>query len=198
ADFEDGRVADAARGMLPFVASRIAYRAVRNRGTLGGSLSHADPAADWVCVMTGLGATYLLRGKKGVREVAAEDFIQAAFMTALGANEILAGVRVPRLSESARWGYYKFCKKVGEFSQATGVVVVDPERGYSRVLVGALDSPPVPLEPVAEALAEDGPDGALAVLDAAVDTALGDYPEVNRQLYKVAVRRALAQIGATR
>ncbi|MBM7334239.1 MAG: FAD binding domain-containing protein [Alcanivorax sp.] len=198
ADFEDGRVPDAARGMLPLVASRIAYRAVRNRGTLGGSLSHADPAADWVCVMTGLGATYLLRGKKGVREVAAENFIQAAFMTELAPNEILAGVRVPRLSDSARWGYYKFCKKVGEFSQATGVVVVDPERGYCRVLVGALDSPPVPLEPVAEALAAEGPDGAVAVLDAAVDTALGDYPQVNRQLYKVAVRRALAQIGATR
>lgn len=195
ADFEDGRVPDAANGMLKYVASRIAYRAVRNRGTLGGSIAHADPAADWVSVMVALDARYKLRGCEGEREVPASDFIKAAFMTELASDEILSAVRIPRLSDSARWGYYKFCKKVGEFSQATGVVVVDPERGYSRVLVGALDSPPVALEEVADALAEEGVAGAYARVADAVDTALAGYPKIKRHLYAVAVRRALEQIG---
>src|SRR5882757_246857 len=61
ADIEDGRIPDVTRG----VAGNIAYRAVRNRGTVGGSLSHADPAADWVSALSALGATLTLRSREG-------------------------------------------------------------------------------------------------------------------------------------
>src|SRR5271155_3993253 len=74
ADIEDGRVSDPTRGLMPYVAAGIAYRAVRNRGTLGGSLAHADPAADWVNLMALLGAQYRLEGSSGVRTVDAADW----------------------------------------------------------------------------------------------------------------------------
>ena len=65
ADIEDGRVPDVTRGALPAVARGIAYRAVRNRGTIGGSLTHADPSADWVSMLSALGAKVTLRGPSG-------------------------------------------------------------------------------------------------------------------------------------
>src|ERR1700733_12146255 len=64
-DIEDGRIPDVTRGAMQRVASAIAYRAVRNRGTIGGSLSHADPAADWVSSLSGLGARVTLRSASG-------------------------------------------------------------------------------------------------------------------------------------
>src|SRR4249920_2845028 len=72
----DGRVPDVGGNVLARVADNIAYRAVRNRGTIGGSLCHADPAADWVTVLTALDATLLLQGPGGPRHLAAADFIQ--------------------------------------------------------------------------------------------------------------------------
>ena len=78
AEIEDGVVADTTQGMLAHVARNIAYRAVRNRGTIGGSIAHADPAADWVNCMTVLGATYHLAWSGGRRKVAAADFMKSA------------------------------------------------------------------------------------------------------------------------
>src|SRR6185369_8593852 len=70
ADIEDGRVPDVAGGALRTVAAGIAYRAVRNRGTIGGSLAHADPSADWISALSALGATLKLRSAAGTRNVA--------------------------------------------------------------------------------------------------------------------------------
>ena len=67
AAIEDGRAADPSNGLMPEVAANIAYRAVRNRGTIGGSLAHADPAADWVSTMRVLDAVYLIEGRHGQR-----------------------------------------------------------------------------------------------------------------------------------
>ncbi|MCH8532654.1 MAG: FAD binding domain-containing protein [Saccharospirillum sp.] len=195
AEFEDGLVPDATNGLLRTVASRLAYRAIRNRGTLGGSIAHADPAADWIGVMVGLDATYRLLGADGLREVSSTEFMSAAFMTRLGAGEILCGISVPRLSKAARWGYYRYSRKSSGFSEATGIVVADPERGYCRVVLGALDIPPVALEQVANALAEKGVDEAIACTGEAVNEMLAGYSDAKRQLFTVVVRRALEQIG---
>ncbi len=105
ADIEDGRVPDVTGGALPGVARGIAYRAVRNRGTLGGSLSHADPAADWVASLAAIGAEVLIRGPAGSRSLAIEDFVTGVFEVALDPGEILEAVRIPRVSRRARWGY---------------------------------------------------------------------------------------------
>src|SRR5882672_2373561 len=77
-DIEDGRIPDVTRGAMQRVAGAIAYRAVRNRGTIGGSLSHADPAADWVSALSALGARVTLRSLSGVRQLGIEQFITGA------------------------------------------------------------------------------------------------------------------------
>src|SRR5882757_7536040 len=74
-DIEDGRIPDVTGGAMQRVAGAIAYRAVRNRGTIGGSLSHADPAADWVSALSALGATVRLRSVAGVRDLAVQEFV---------------------------------------------------------------------------------------------------------------------------
>jgi aerobic carbon-monoxide dehydrogenase medium subunit len=92
AEIEDGAVPDATPGWLASAARRIAYRAVRNRGTIGGSLAHADPAADWVNVLTALGAHVVLKSRETVRIVPLSDFFIAPFATVLARDEIIAGV----------------------------------------------------------------------------------------------------------
>jgi carbon-monoxide dehydrogenase medium subunit len=104
AEIEDGAIEEFSRGLLPFVARGIAYRAVRNRGTVGGSLAHADPAADWVSTMAGIGATIVIRGPSGERRVPAQQFVIGAFTSDVSATEILTAIELPRLSATVRWG----------------------------------------------------------------------------------------------
>ncbi|MHC2336937.1 FAD binding domain-containing protein [Bradyrhizobium sp. USDA 4454] len=144
-DIEDGRIPDVTRGAMQRVASAIAYRAVRNRGTIGGSLSHADPAADWVSALPALGAKVTLRSTDGVRDLAIEDFIAGALESSLQAGEIVAAVRVPVMRASARWGYVKACRKPGEFAHAIAAVMIDPETGTARVVIGAIETAPIVL-----------------------------------------------------
>jgi carbon-monoxide dehydrogenase medium subunit len=144
-DIEDGRIPDVTRGALRRVASAIAYRAVRNRGTIGGSLSHADPAADWVSALPALGAKVRLRSLAGVRDLAIEDFVTGALESALRPGEILEAVRVPVMTSSARWGYVKACRKPGEFAHAIAAVLIDPELATARAVIGALEATPIML-----------------------------------------------------
>ena len=124
----------------PSVARRIAYRPVRNRGTIGGSLAHADPAADWVAVLPALGATAIALGPRGERRIAAAGFVKGIFETALASDELLRAVEVPVLPAEARWGHWKFCRKVGEFSKATSCVLALPGQP-PRAVLAALDAP---------------------------------------------------------
>jgi len=137
ADIEDLRVPDITQGALPTVANGIAYRAVRNRGTIGGSLTHADPSADWHSILAAVGAQVVLRGPNGERKIAVEAYMIGALEADLQPGEVLVRVEVPRLSKSARWGYYKNCRKPGEFAHAIGAFVTDPDRGVSRAVIGA-------------------------------------------------------------
>jgi aerobic carbon-monoxide dehydrogenase medium subunit len=144
-DIEDGRIPDVTRGAMQRVASAIAYRAIRNRGTIGGSLSHADPAADWVSALPALGAKVRLRSLAGVRDLMIEDFVTGALESALRPGEILEAVRVPVMTPSARWGYVKACRKPGEFAHAIAAVLIDPEQATARAVIGALQSAPIVL-----------------------------------------------------
>lgn len=175
AEIEDGAVPDAANGLLRHVARGIAHRAVRNRGTLGGSLAHADPAADWPSVMAALGATVIVLGPGGERRIAAEAFMLAPFVTALAAGELVLAVEVPRLPPGARWGHCKINRKVGEFAKAIGVAV-ETAQGR-RLLAGAVEAPPVLLEGESEL------DARLPWLDPAA-----------RRRAAVALRRAVAML----
>ena len=106
-DIEDGRVPDLEGGVLRSVARGIAYRAVRNRGTIGGSVAHADPSADWIACLAALGASVLVRGATGRRSVPIEEFMLGVFETALAPGELVQAISVPRVSPRAQWGYYK-------------------------------------------------------------------------------------------
>src|SRR5205823_4413057 len=143
----------------------IAYRAVRTRGTFGGSLAHADPSADWVSAIAALGGEIVAEGPGGERRIAAADFFRGPFTTALAEDEVLRAVRVPRLSAAARWGYVKLCRKRGEFAHAMGAAVVDPERGIRRAVVGATGGAPRILADTDELFTAPRTDVALRVVE---------------------------------
>ena len=192
AELEDRPLADCAP--LAQVARGVAYRSVRNRGTVGGSLAHADPAADWPLALAALTASVLMVGPKGEREIGAAQFMRGAFSTVLDDDEIVESVRVPKLSAGARWGYYKFCRKTGEFPDAAAAVLLDPERRVARLYVGALDRAPQPLDSVARALAEAGR-VSNEMIDAALDRVAPGMSPAARKLRATAVRRAIAQVS---
>ncbi|MBV8535519.1 MAG: FAD binding domain-containing protein, partial [Alphaproteobacteria bacterium] len=128
AAIEDGRVADPSRGLMPRVASGLAYRAIRTQGTIGGSLALADPAAEWPTVLAALDGQVALRGASGERTVPCRHFVVGTYETKLAPDEIVESIRVPKLSTAARWGYLKFCRKSGEFASSIVTVIRDPQR----------------------------------------------------------------------
>lgn len=146
AAIEDGRIADPTGGFLARVAAGIAYRAVRSRGTIGGSLAHADPAADWLSCLSALGAEVLVRGAQGARSLALSGFMRGAMETELAHDELVLGIRVPKFSSRARFGYHKICRKTGEFAEAIGVVVDDPDRDLFRLVASTATGAPIVLE----------------------------------------------------
>ena len=190
AEFEDGAVPDPTGGVLASVARGIAYRAVRNRGTIGGSLAHADPAADWPTTLSALGAVLHLAGPGGRRELAVEDFLHGAFQTALAPGEIIAGVFVPRLSASARWGYRKSCRKAGEFAEAMCAVLVDSACNVCRLAIGATEGKPIVLTTAEDIVAEpERADVHLAQAGLAADPATLD-------LHRAVIREAIRAMDA--
>ncbi|MET0905120.1 MAG: carbon monoxide dehydrogenase [Bradyrhizobiaceae bacterium] len=197
ADIEDGRVPDVTRGAMQRVAAAIAYRAVRNRGTIGGSLSHADPSADWVSALTALGASLSLRSARGTRRVAMQDFIIGALESVIAPDEMLEAVHVPARSTSARWGYVKSCRKTGEFAHAIGAVLIDPDAGQARIVIGAVEAAPIVLDD-ADALFGGKIDGAFAShFDARVaDRLLADAgmaDATDRHIHVAVLRKAIAE-----
>jgi aerobic carbon-monoxide dehydrogenase medium subunit len=146
ADIEDRRVPDVTRGALPSVAKTIAHRAIRNRGTIGGSLCAADPSADWPTALAALGAEVALRSAEGTRTIPVEAFITGALETALEAGELLQTVRVPVLSQGAVWGFYKVCRKAGQHAHAIGAVLLDRPRNVFRAAIGGAGLKPVVIQ----------------------------------------------------
>lgn len=150
---EDGKAEDPVQGYLRNVAGSIAYRSVRNKGTIGGTLAHADPSGDWPTAILALGGIAVIYGVEGVRNVPISDFQLGLMETCLGETDILQGVLLPQLSAGARWGYTKFCHKVGEFAHSIGAVVLDPGLGLANAVLGAAGDKPVVLPAVSSQLA---------------------------------------------
>ena len=161
-------------GILAEAAGGIGDPAVRNRGTIGGNVSHADPASDYPTVLTALGASFDLQGPSGTRTVAAEDFFTGPFETALGANEVLTGVSVPVLAANQLAEYAKMAHPATSFAVVGAAAVVtlegdahgqghdhghDHEHGHAprctsaRVAVGGLTPRPTRSPAVEAALA---------------------------------------------
>jgi aerobic carbon-monoxide dehydrogenase medium subunit len=194
AEIEDGKHAPLRHAYLQHVASGIAYRAVRNRGTIGGSLAHADPAADWPLALSALDARIELSKAGATRIVRASEFMLGAFTTLLEEGEMITAVLLPKLGATLRWGYYKLCRKTGEFAHASAAATFDARTGLARVVLGALDGPPASLDALAKAIAQGGASAATRdALEAAVAAAMPNADHIERKMHTAALERCLAQ-----
>ena len=191
AEIEDRPASDPIEHAMREVAAGIAYRAVRNRGTIGGSIAHADPAADWASFLLCAGALVRIRGAAGDRDVPMPDFTHAAYTTALAPDEIVTRVEIPRASARARFGFYKLCRKTGELAEAMGAVLVDPGRRYCRVVAGAVGSKPAILPAATRTLATTAAPPDLEALRAEIGGGTREHDPVKLHMAAVAVRRAI-------
>ncbi len=197
AAIEDGLAPDPSLGLMPKVAAGLAYRAVRTKGTLGGSLALSDPAADWVTVMQAMDATIVLAGPGGRREIAAVTFTTGLYETARERDEIIESIRLPKLGGAARWGYAKFSRKTGAFATSIAAVVTDPVRRFARIVLGAAERPPIVLQQASQAL--QGGEGLQSICRAADHdlTMLADgADDYQRSVHSAMVSRAVSQVLA--
>jgi len=124
-------------GLLAEAAASIGDIQVRNLGTLGGSLAHADPSADYPAVVLACDAVITVAGKKESRDIAAADFFQGIFMTALAEDEIITSIRFPKTKKGT---YQKFYQAASRFAVA-GVAVVWSGDGIKVGITGVADTP---------------------------------------------------------
>lgn len=177
--------------LLAEVAGAIGDRQVRNRGTIGGSLAHADPAADLPAAALASDAVFVVRGPEGEREIAAEDFFEGPFTTPLEPDELLVEIRVPKAT-GVGWGFEKFSRRAIDWA-IVGVTAV----GSSIALIN-MGGSPVRARAAEEALA-NGASPAEAGALAAEDTTPADEPHASadyrRHLARVLTTRALAKVA---
>lgn len=191
ADIEDGRTPAGKSGMLPEVARQIAYRAIRNCGTIGGSLAHADAAADWPLALSTCGASVHLKSASGARKLAISDFLRSSFTTALADDEMLTAVEIPVPSQTVRWGYYKLCRKVGEFPIASAAIVVEGDQ--CRAFLGALSDRPRPMADLASQIGRTKRLPSGSAITAAVGEAAPETDPIDRGIFVTCVARAISQ-----
>ncbi|HBL09283.1 MAG: xanthine dehydrogenase family protein subunit M [Acidimicrobiales bacterium] len=179
--------------LLAHVASQVGDPAVRHRGTLGGSLAHADPASDLPAAVLALGGTLVATGPGGSREIAATDFFTGFLESALAVDEVLTEVRVP--VSTGGWCYQKFNRRAQDWA-IVGVVVAEGGAGVGLVNMGQI---PLRASAVEAALA-----GGASAVEAAAAAADGTEPPSDNNadvayrehLVRVLTERALAAAGA--
>lgn len=190
--------------VIPETAAMIGDRQVRNCGTFGGSVAHADPGADYPTVLKALGATITATGKGGEREIAADDFFRGILETALEPGELVTSVTIPETASGTGAAYVKHGHPASRYAVVGVAAVVAVENGTctsARLTVGGAVSPPVHATSAAEALV-DGPASEEAIAAAAekvgesLPEAIGDSyasAEYRTHLAKVLAKRALAR-----
>jgi len=104
--------------LLTEAVAHVAHPAIRNRGTLGGSLAHADPASELPASMVALNATIVVRGQTGERRIAAEDFFTGIYETALSAQELLIAIEVPAAQKKSAHFFHEFARRHGDYAIA--------------------------------------------------------------------------------
>lgn len=127
---------------MPLLAAclpHVGHREVRNRGTIGGSLCHADPAAELPAAAVALQVTLVLQGPGGTRTVSARDFFQGPFDTVLGSGEVLTGIRVPVAAAGDRFAFDEVARRHGDFALCGAAAAVRVEDGnVARASLGLL------------------------------------------------------------
>ena len=189
--------------------TQVGHPAIRNRGTIGGSLAHADPVAELPCVMTALDAELVLAGPGGERVVGAGDFFLGPYETALSPGEILVEVRVPRAQAPPPASFVEFSRRHGDFALAEAAVVLEGGERCTGARVAAAGPAWTPsrLGAVERLMAESGVSrtdtamqrGLVEEVDRTAEAAVAaleshaDATAYQRRLTAVLVRRAVAR-----
>jgi aerobic carbon-monoxide dehydrogenase medium subunit len=188
-------------GLASLAASTIADPQVRNRGTIGGSLAHGDPAADMPAVLLALEGSVTIRGEAGQREVAAADLFEDFLTTAVGDDEVLTEVRMPAL-DGYGFGYNKFARRREDWTMVGACALVKRAADGScedvRVALTHMGSTPLRATAVEQAL-RGKPLDANSIASAAEEAAEGTDPpadlnasaDYKRHLARVLTRRVL-------
>jgi carbon-monoxide dehydrogenase medium subunit len=185
--------------IVSFTAGQIGDPQVRHRGTLGGTLSHGDPASDMPAVMLALGAELVAHGKGGERVILATDFFTGVFETALAPDEVLVEARVPKLGASTGWAYLKANRRAQDWATVGVAALVHRDNGsVAGASVGLVNMGGTPLRAKA---VEDALASGSSAADAAALVAEGAEPpsdqagssEYRAHLAQVIARRALEQ-----
>ncbi len=192
---------------IAVAAPQIADPLVRNLGTIGGSLSHADPSGDLGSVMLALGASVVLKSSNGEREVAIGDFLVDTFQTSIAPNELLTEIRVPAPGDRAGGTYLKLERKVGDYASVAAAVYLELANGsigragialtsvgLKNIKATAAEASLVGATPGDDAFAEAGR------LAAEASSPVGDVrgsADYKRHMVDVYVRRGLATAFAT-
>jgi aerobic carbon-monoxide dehydrogenase medium subunit len=179
--------------LLAHTAEAVGDPQIRHRGTIGGSVAHADAAADLPATLLALDATFVVRGESGTRSVPAAEFFQGIFETALEPGELLTEIQVPKPATAAAWSFQKFNKRAIDFAMV-GVAV----QGTSVALIN-MGSTPLRAAAVESALAR-GASAAEAAQLAAEGTSAGSDIHASKayreHLARVLVRRGLEEASA--
>ena len=181
--------------LLHHAAGEVGDPQVRHRGTIGGSLAHADPASDLPAVLLALGGSLVAKGPNGEREIAATDFFTGFLESALEPDELLTEIRVPKL-ETEGWSFQKFNRRAQDWA-IVGVAAVRA-KGHTGVALVNMGSTPLVASGVVDAV-NGGATAAEAAERANEGTEpQGDInasPEYREHLARVLVRRALEESG---
>lgn len=188
---------DIVAAYLPLVAEairQVAHPAIRNRGTFGGSVALADPAAEMPACCLALGATMVVLGPEGERRIPADDFFLGLYETALEPGELLLRVEIPIPAAGSRHGFAELARRHGDYAMAGLCLMVGPGRGAARVVYFGLSDRPVRAE-AAEAAIVAGADAAAVATDGIeVFGDLNAAEATKRHYAAVLLKRALAQL----
>jgi carbon-monoxide dehydrogenase medium subunit len=183
--------------LLAEAAGKIGDVQIRNRGTLGGSIAHADPAADYLPVALVLGARFHLKSRGSERTVDAGDFFQGLMMTALEPNELLTEVTVPKLVSGSGSSYQRLHRVEGNFAIVAAAAIIEPGFRGSRLGLGGVG--PVPVRVDIDRHLQGGltDAGVNAIGDAAYEASADAYGDLNgsaeyrREMSRVFARRVV-------
>ncbi|MEM7429254.1 MAG: xanthine dehydrogenase family protein subunit M [Pseudomonadota bacterium] len=186
--------------LMALALPHIAHSAIRNRGTLGGSVALADPAAEMPAVLLALGAEIVLTGPAGSRTVPADAFFKGLFETDRRPDELVTLIRVPASDQHQRHGFYELARRHGDYAMAGVATVSSPDS--LRIVFFAVSDRPVRAQAVEALLTSEdlgdpaAIDKALAGLDAiAFAEDLNASARTKRHLAGVVLKRALGQLA---
>jgi carbon-monoxide dehydrogenase medium subunit len=196
AAIEDGKVPDTFAGLLRRVAGQISYRAVRNHGTIGGSVALADPAADWPCCLIALDASVRVAGRHGVRVENVADFVRGSYDTTLVTGDIIMGFDVPSPPAPLRWGFAKVARKSGAFADSLAIAIAQGGDGPMSVVLGAAGPRPCRLLTVAKQLRAGSDDELRAAIAADIAVHVPDADAYQKRMHTANILRAIRDMKA--